>query len=101
MLINRCKCALNSDNYLGGSPHGGYEVSHRSVTSREISVAQNARNPPAVHADGLRLARRTWDLNPRGFHLPVFKTGALGRYASPPWERLLETGKFSKIERIE
>jgi hypothetical protein len=27
-------------------------------------------------------------LNPRGFHLPVFKTGALGRYASPPWERL-------------
>ena len=59
-----------------------------------------ARNPPAVHADGLRLARRTWDLNPRGFHLPVFKTGALGRYASPPWERLLETGKFSKIERF-
>jgi len=29
-------------------------------------------------------------LNPRGFHLPVFKTGALGRYASPPWERLHE-----------
>ena len=57
-----------------------------------------ARSPPAVHADGLRLARRTWDLNPRGFHLPVFKTGALGRYASPPWERLLEVAGFSKIE---
>ena len=57
-----------------------------------------ARSPPAVHADGLRLARRTWDLNPRGFHLPVFKTGALGRYASPPWERLLEVARFSKIE---
>ena len=59
--------------------------------------ARKARNPPAVHADGLRLARRTWDLNPRGFHLPVFKTGALGRYASPPWERLLEGAGFSKI----
>ena len=51
-----------------------------------------------MHADGLRLARRTWDLNPRGFHLPVFKTGALGRYASPPWERLLEVKGFSKIK---
>jgi len=29
-------------------------------------------------------------LNPRNFRLPVFKTGALGRYASPPWERLPE-----------
>ena len=58
---------------------------------------RKARNPPAVDADGLRLARRTWDLNPRGFHLPVFKTGALGRYASPPWERLLEVWGFSKM----
>ena len=40
------------------------------------------------------LPRRTWDLNPRGFHLPVFKTGALGRYASPPWERLPEFEYF-------
>jgi hypothetical protein len=32
--------------------------------------------------------RRAWDLNPRYFRMPVFKTGALGRYASPPWERL-------------
>ena len=39
-------------------------------------------------------------MNPRGFHLPVFKTGALGRYASPPWERLLEVEEFSKIERL-
>ncbi|MEY4469273.1 MAG: hypothetical protein RLZZ87_597 [Actinomycetota bacterium] len=61
---------------------------------KSATTLTNARNPPAVHADGLRLARRTWDLNPRGFHLPVFKTGALGRYASPPWERLLEGGYF-------
>jgi hypothetical protein len=47
-----------------------------------------------VHEAGFVLLRRTWDLNPRGFHLPVFKTGALGRYASPPWERLLEGGYF-------
>lgn len=32
--------------------------------------------------------RRAWDLNPRRFPLPVFKTGALGHYASPPWENL-------------
>ena len=32
--------------------------------------------------------RRAWDLNPRNFRLPVFKTGALGRYASPPWANL-------------
>jgi hypothetical protein len=37
--------------------------------------------------------RRAWDLNPRNFRLPVFKTGALGRYASPPWERLPEVGR--------
>ena len=55
--------------------------------------------PAPVHEAGFVLLRRTWDLNPRGFHLPVFKTGALGRYASPPWERLLETGNFSKIRR--
>jgi hypothetical protein len=30
--------------------------------------------------------------------LPVFKTGALGRYASPPWERLPEYGSGAKIE---
>ena len=34
------------------------------------------------------LERRAWDLNPRDFRLPVFKTGALGRYASPPWANL-------------
>ena len=34
------------------------------------------------------LWRRAWDLNPRRFPLPVFKTGALGRYASPPWANL-------------
>ena len=32
--------------------------------------------------------RRAWDLNQRRFPLPVFKTGALGRYASPPWANL-------------
>ena len=45
------------------------------------------------------LARRTWDLNPRRFPLPVFKTGALGRYASPPWERLPEKGSWQKFEK--
>ena len=40
--------------------------------------------------------RRAWDLNPRNFRLPVFKTGALGRYASPPWERLPEIGSGLK-----
>jgi len=35
-------------------------------------------------------------LNPRRFPLPVFKTGALGRYASPPWERLPEIGYLEK-----
>ncbi len=37
-------------------------------------------------------------MNPRGFHLPVFKTGALGRYASPPWERLQDESGNQKIE---
>lgn len=36
----------------------------------------------------LKIWRRAWDLNPRRFPLPVFKTGALGHYASPPWENL-------------
>jgi len=31
--------------------------------------------------------------------LPVFKTGALGRYASPPWERLPEFGSSEKSSR--
>jgi hypothetical protein len=44
--------------------------------------------------------RRAWDLNPRNFRLPVFKTGALGRYASPPWERLPEYGSGAKIEAV-
>ena len=39
-------------------------------------------------------------MNPRRFPLPVFKTGALGRYASPPWERLLEGAGFSKIYSV-
>ena len=31
--------------------------------------------------------------------MPVFKTGALGRYASPPWERLpdFRAGEKSKL----
>jgi hypothetical protein len=33
---------------------------------------------------------------PTNFRLPVFKTGALGRYASPPWERLPEYGSGAK-----
>ena len=44
--------------------------------------------------------RRAWDLNPRGFHLPVFKTGALGRYASPPWDTLLKRGVEKKSAQI-
>jgi len=28
--------------------------------------------------------------------MPVFKTGALGRYASPPWERLPDFGASEK-----
>jgi hypothetical protein len=48
----------------------------------------------------LLLERRTWDLNPRGFHLPVFKTGALGRYASPPWERLPEKRLWQKFAEL-
>ena len=44
--------------------------------------------------------RRAWDLNPRGFHLPVFKTGALGRYASPPSRNLPEEGAFEKLADI-
>ena len=39
-------------------------------------------------------------MNPRNFRLPVFKTGALGRYASPPWERLPEYGSGAKIEAM-
>jgi hypothetical protein len=39
-------------------------------------------------------------LNPRNFRLPVFKTGALGRYASPPWERLPEYGSGAKNEAV-
>ena len=48
--------------------------------------------------------RRAWDLNPRNFRLPVFKTGALGRYASPPWERLPEDGlsrKSAETKRVD
>ncbi len=41
--------------------------------------------------------RRAWDLNPRYFRMPVFKTGALGRYASPPWANLPLYGGLFKI----
>ena len=44
--------------------------------------------------------RRAWDLNPRRFPLPVFKTGALGRYASPPWSNLLEEFRVAKSHEI-
>ena len=50
--------------------------------------------------------RRAWDLNPRNFRLPVFKTGALGRYASPPWANLpcqaarLKTELSGKFEQL-
>ncbi len=44
------------------------------------------------------LERRAWDLNPRDFRLPVFKTGALGRYASPPWANLPVGQNSHKIE---
>ena len=43
--------------------------------------------------------RRAWDLNPRGFHLPVFKTGALGRYASPPRRNLPEELTIQKLSK--
>ena len=36
--------------------------------------------------------------------MPVFKTGALGRYASPPWERLPEydaSEKLTGIKRVD
>ena len=46
----------------------------------------------------MALWRRAWDLNPRGFHLPVFKTGALGRYASPPRGNLPNEDSFSELE---
>jgi hypothetical protein len=36
-------------------------------------------------------------LNPRGFHLPVFETGALGRYASPPRRNLPEERAYLKL----
>ena len=36
-------------------------------------------------------------MNPRGFHLPVFKTGALGRYASPPPDNLPEECAFETL----
>ena len=35
-------------------------------------------------------------MNPRRFPLPVFKTGALGHYASPPWANLLEEFRVAK-----
>ena len=44
-----------------------------------------------------KIWRRARDLNPRGFHLPVFKTGALGRYASPPRRNLPEDGTYLKL----
>ncbi len=47
------------------------------------------------------LERRAWDLNPRDFRLPVFKTGALGRYASPPWGNLPVGLWVIKIQRLE
>jgi hypothetical protein len=39
-------------------------------------------------------------LNPRRFPLPVFKTGALGRYASPPWGNLYGEAQDSKFENF-
>lgn len=47
------------------------------------------------------LERRAWDLNPRDFRLPVFKTGALGRYASPPWGNLPGGFWVIKIQRFD
>ena len=47
------------------------------------------------------LERRAWDLNPRDFRLPVFKTGALGRYASPPWGNLPARGRVIKIKSLD
>ena len=38
-------------------------------------------------------------MNPRYFRMPVFKTGALGRYASPPWERLPDFRASEKSRR--
>ena len=37
-------------------------------------------------------------MNPRRFPLPVFKTGALGRYASPPWANLPSAPPTHKTE---
>ena len=70
-----------ANKWLGGEALARYELSHKrgSALCREKW-------------------RRAWDLNPRNFRLPVFKTGALGRYASPPWERLPEYGSGAKIE---
>ena len=66
--------------WLGGEALRRYELSHKigGALGRE------------------KKWRRAWDLNPRNFRLPVFKTGALGRYASPPWERLPEYGSGLK-----
>ncbi len=47
------------------------------------------------------LERRAWDLNPRDFRLPVFKTGALGRYASPPWGNLPVGFWVIKIQSLD
>ena len=44
--------------------------------------------------------RRAWDLNPRNFRLPVFKTGALGRYASPPPENLPDSAGLQPIHAL-
>ena len=47
------------------------------------------------------MERRAWDLNPRDFRLPVFKTGALGRYASPPWGNLPVALRVIKIKGLQ
>lgn len=42
--------------------------------------------------------RRMRDLNPRDFHLRVFETRALGRYANPPWASYGKSGLWLNIK---
>ena len=73
---------------LGDASLGRYEISHK------IKLKNG----------GVRRVKKIWrrarDLNPRGFHLPVFKTGALGRYASPPRRNLPEERAYLKLSEI-
>ena len=60
-------------------------------------VAGDVRSGDTRISRNERSERRMRDLNPRDFHLRVFETRALGRYANPPSESYGDWPCFTKF----